>query len=79
MVTKRLRNTLTRVGLAVALLLMLFMSARPAHAGWRSLTGLLPAYTDIRSVRISTDSRYVVFRADVESDERYENVGWNAG
>ena len=36
MVTKRLRNTLTRVGLAVALLLMLFMSARPAHAGWGS-------------------------------------------
>ena len=72
MVTKRLRNTLTRVGLAVALLLMLFMSARTAHAGWRSLSGVLPAYTDIRSVRISADSRNVVFRADVESDERYD-------
>src|SRR5439155_1260967 len=57
---------------AVELLMMLFMSARPAHAGWRSLSGVLPAYTDIRSVRISADSRNVVFRADVESDERYE-------
>jgi Tol biopolymer transport system component len=55
----------------VLFLLSLFVAA-PTRAGWRSLTGLLPDYTDIDSYQISPDSRYVVFLADLDVDDRDE-------
>jgi hypothetical protein len=46
--------------------------AQAAPAGWRTLTAVLPSYTDIGYVAISPDSRYAVFTADIEADNRYE-------
>src|SRR5690606_5082716 len=36
---------------------------------WHSLTGMLPAHVDAVDSNISPDSRYVVYRADVETDD----------
>ncbi len=46
--------------------------AQAQPAGWRALTGVLPAYTTIRTAAISPNSQHVVFIADIEVDDRYE-------
>jgi hypothetical protein len=65
------RRFMTYLMLGLAALLALLPLATPAEAGWRSLTGQLPAYTGI-SFKISPDSRYAVFTADIEVDGRTE-------
>lgn len=62
--------------LSLSMLTATFMSSAPAQAlpaGWRTLTGVLPAHTDIAyGWTISPDSRYAVFIADIEVDGRAE-------
>src|SRR5512143_1659396 len=49
------------------------MSAQATPTGWRTLTGVLPAHTDIAyGWTISPNSRYVVFIADIDVDGRDE-------
>ncbi len=49
------------------------LSAQASPIGWRTLTGLLPAYTNIAyGWTISPDSRYVVFIADIDVNNRNE-------
>jgi len=49
------------------------VSAQAEPAGWRTLTGVLPAHADIAyGWTISPDSRYAIFIADSEVDGRSE-------
>ena len=73
---------MTRMHISVSVVLLIlstlaatFMPLAPARAlstGWRALTPMLPAFTDISRVAISPNSQYVVFIADIEEDNRYE-------
>jgi hypothetical protein len=71
MLTLLIRRFMTRLVLGLAVLLATLPLATPVEAGWRSLTGWLPAHAGI-SFKISPNSRYAVFRADIEVDGRYE-------
>jgi dipeptidyl aminopeptidase/acylaminoacyl peptidase len=62
---------ITGLMLGLAVLTATLPLATPAVAGWHSLD-VLPAHANIADLQISPDSRYVVFRADIEVDERYE-------
>jgi hypothetical protein len=65
----RPRTRLPRLTLVLALLAaVLAEGARPAEAGSRSLTGLLPAHASLQTFQISPDSRTVVFTADIDTD-----------
>lgn len=66
------RRFITGLVLSLAVLITTLPLATPAEAGWRNLTDLLLADTGIYNVKISPDSRYVVFIADIDVDERYE-------
>jgi Tol biopolymer transport system component len=72
MFTIRTHRFMTRLVLGLTVLLATLLPARPAEAGWRSLTGVLPPHTGIYAKKFSPDSRYVVFIADIEMDDRYE-------
>jgi dipeptidyl aminopeptidase/acylaminoacyl peptidase len=66
------RRFITGLMLGLAMLMAMLPLATPAVAGWHSLTSRLPAYTGLADFEISPDSRYIVFVADIEIDERYE-------
>jgi dipeptidyl aminopeptidase/acylaminoacyl peptidase len=65
----RPRTRFLRLALVLALLAAVLAPARPAEAGWRSLTGLLPAHVNSPNFQISPDSRTVVFTADKDTDD----------
>ncbi|HEX9921956.1 MAG TPA: hypothetical protein VGD99_04790 [Anaerolineae bacterium] len=71
MLTIFTRRFITYLMLGLAVLMGTLPLATPVVAGWHSLTGRLPAHAGI-SFKISPNSRYVVFRADIEVDGRYE-------
>ncbi len=65
------RRSLLRLALIAALACAALPPAPPARASWRSLTGVLPAHTDIEyGWGLSPDSQYALYIADVEQDDR---------
>jgi Tol biopolymer transport system component len=53
----------------VALVIGLVLWPQPAHADWRSLSGLLPEYVNRVDYTISPDSHTVAFIADKDTDD----------
>lgn len=57
----------------LALILAGLCPVLPARAGWTSLTGVLPEYTNVAyGWGFSPDSQHVIYIADVESDDQDE-------
>ncbi len=68
---QRYGRRLVRVTLTLALVLTVLADAVPARANWRSLTGLLPVFTNsfFGAGTFSPDGQYLVYTADAEVDD----------
>lgn len=66
------RQILIGILLMGVLLAVNAQSVLPTRADWHSLTGTLPAYTGALDYDISPDSNYVVYKADVDTDDTTE-------
>ncbi len=68
---QRQGRRLVRVALTLAMVLTILADTVPARANWRSLTGLLPVFTDfvVNAGAFSPDGQYLVYTADAEVDD----------
>jgi len=70
--SRSLKRSLSFLIPALILLGLALFPSAPARAGWRSLTGVLPDFTDLRNVRVSPDSQTVIFIADIDQKHQHE-------